>query len=38
MYVVVVHHMDDANLMDDAGLVEEGDFSRLQVSVIFLCL
>ena len=38
MYVVVVHHMDDADLMDYAGSMEEGDFSPLQVYIIFLCL
>ena len=38
MYVVVIHHMDDADLMDDAGSMEEGDFSPLQVYIIFLCL
>ena len=38
MCVVVVHHMDDADLMDDAGSMEEGDFSPLQVYIIFLCL
>ena len=36
MYIVVVHHMDDAGLMDDANfflfcyMMDEGDFSPLQ--------
>ena len=35
MYVVVVHHMDDAGLMDDAVfpffcyMMDKGDFSTL---------
>ena len=37
MYVIVVHHMDDASLMDDAVflffcyMMDKGDFSTLQL-------
>ena len=31
IYVVVVHHMDDASLMDNVGLMDDGDFSPLQL-------
>lgn len=44
MYVVVVHHMDDAGLMDDAVflffcyMMDEGDFFSSSIAPLFLPL